>query len=204
MTLTDRIKMALTSSTSSTTNPNGAGAIPAPPTPGGGAAGLLEKHKQVTENRGGARPGAGRPRLAKSQVGAASPSPAIPLYSPETGQHVQRALFGTMAVLSKRDAWSLADDEAKMLGPLTSECLNQFTPGGEKWVCLSVLAVSMLSVFTAKAQIVQAEIKAEKVLSSKKIGVPSGVVAVPHPAAPAKTSGGGLDLPPFITDAKPE
>lgn len=203
MTLTDRIKMALTTSPSSTTEtPNGG--PPAALPPGGGAAALLEKHKQLGSGRGGDRRSASFKNKTLGKMDAPSSAPAIPLYSPETGEHVQRALFGTMAVLSRRDAWSLEDNEAKMLGPLTSSCLNQFTPGGEKWVALSVLAVSMLSVFTAKAQAVQAEIKAEKILAAVKPRVSVPASPSPQPVAPAKTGvAGDLNLPPFIADAKP-
>lgn len=193
MTLVAKLKEALTSSTPESSN--GAGSSPA--TPGGGAAGLLEKHKQVSSGRGGARPGSGRKPGSANKVDAPISTSIAPLYSSEAGEHVQRALFGTVAVLSKRDAFALEDDEAKTLGPLTSSCLNQFTPGGEKWVALSVLSVSMLSIFTAKARLVQAEIKAEKILAlskTPKVAIqPQASAPKPNPT-PAQS-----DIPGFIS-----
>ena len=131
---------------------------------------LLDKHQAV--GAGGAAPrGRGRPPGAKNKVveGVAAPQPMLFAYSPEVGKNVQKTLFGACAVLGHSDRYWLTDAEAELLGPLTSDCLTQFAPGaGQKWVSLSLLSVSMLSVFVAKAQLHRADLKAEAIEAEKK------------------------------------
>lgn len=195
MSLKTTIQAALGSSTPSNSAPNGEPA-PTPAKDGGAASRLMEKHSQVSgPGRGGARPGAGRKAGGHNKVVEAGPTaPAVPLvinYSPEVGGHVQKTIFGALAILGKSDRYYLDDTEVKYLAPLTSECLNQFAPaGGGKWVALSLLSVSMLSVFASKAQLHQADLKAAEVLrqaearENAKTGAPAASV-VAAPSAPA-------------------
>lgn len=208
MTLIDRIKTGLTTSQSSTdVSAPANGATPTPAQTGGGAAALLEKHKQIGGERRGSKPGVPRGPYNKNKVDPAVPPPAPRVvYSPETGEHVQRAIFGALGVVSKRDAWFLEDREAKYLGPLTSECLNQFAPDNQKWVTLSLLAVSMLSVFSAKAQTVAAEVKAEKIEAARQANLRKSPATPPQgPASPGPgpaPSAPAPNIPPFITEVK--
>ncbi len=156
----------------------GAGSAPSEPVAvTSGASGLIQAHKDAAGNVGS---GSGRRPYRCSQCRQPKPcgckrvggqasnpqivaAPAVSLFTEENTGRLVSLPFTLAAVATDYDDWRLDDKEQKELAVTGSVALNEWVRVDPKWVALSLFALSMVGMATAKAIGYQGEMRARQI-----------------------------------------